>query len=63
MQIYILIGAGSGFLGGAMAGVAAMSMYHQYKMYWSLLQYHSLGEYHGYNYGGHRGILLGMVYK
>ena len=44
-----------------MAGVAAMSMYHQYKMYWSLLQYHSLGEYHGYNYGGHRGILLGMV--
>ena len=27
------LGAGAGFLGGAMAGVAAMSMYHRYLFY------------------------------
>ena len=50
-----------------MAGVAAMSMYHQYKMYQTMLMYNMMGGgYHGYSYGhnpygyggGRRGMLL-----
>lgn len=62
------LGAGAGFLGGAMAGVAAMSMYHQYRMYKTMLMYNMMGGgYHGYGYspygygmghGHYRGRLL-----
>ena len=50
-------------MGGAMAGVAAMSMYHRYRMYQSMLYYGGYGGYGyghgGYGYGGygHRGML------
>ena len=49
------LGAGAGFVGGAMAGVAAMSMYHRYQMYRSMMMYHSLGGYGGYGYGAYGG--------
>jgi hypothetical protein len=62
------LGAGAGFLGGAVAGVAAMSMYHRYRMYQSMSMYQMGGMgYGGYGYGnqygsgyGHRrrGMLL-----
>ena len=59
------LGAGAGFLGGAMAGVAAMSMYHQYRMYRSMMMYNAMGGMGGgYGYGnspygyGRRGMLL-----
>ena len=45
----VALGAGAGFLGGAMAGVAAMSMYHRYRMYSSMMMYQS----HGMGYGGY----------
>jgi len=45
------LGAGAGFLGGAMAGVAAMSMYHRYRMYSTMMMYQG----GGYGYGGMHG--------
>ena len=51
-----------------MAGVAAMSMYHRYRMYQSMLMYGGYGGYGGYGYGhsygyspyghGHRAMLV-----
>merc|ERR1711899_216539 len=44
------LGAGAGFLGGAMAGVAMMETYHRYRLYRSMMY----GGY-GYGYGGYGG--------
>ena len=38
-------------MSGAMAGVAAMSMYHRYRMYSSMMMYQG----HGMGYGGYGG--------
>ena len=48
----LAIGAGAGFIGGAVAGVAAVSMYHQYRQYQSMMYCYSLpGGCYGGGYG------------
>jgi hypothetical protein len=48
----LAVGAGAGFIGGAVAGVAAVSMYHQYRQYQSLLYCHSNPMCYGTGYSG-----------
>jgi len=43
------LAAGAGFVGGAVAGVYGMQMYHRYKMYQSMMYHRHHG---GYGYGG-----------
>ena len=57
------LGVGAGFLGGAMVGVAAMSVYHRYQMYRNLMY---MNQYGGNCYMGgycnnyyHQGICMG----
>ena len=49
------VGAGAGFLGGAVAAAGAMSVYHRYQMYKAMMHYRGYGYgnyYSGYgNYG------------
>ena len=61
----LAIGAGAGFIGGAVAGVAAVSMYHQYRQYQSMMYCYSLpGGCYGGGYGKkidyHRTDILGL---
>jgi len=49
------IGAGAGFLGGAMAGVAMMETYHRYRLYRSMM-YGGYGYGYGGMYGGYGGF-------
>ena len=66
------LGAGAGFLGGAVAAGGAMSVYHRYQMYKAMMHYRGYGygnyysNYEGYGYGysygnspyGHRTIVV-----
>ena len=66
------LGAGAGFLGGAVAAAGAMSVYHRYQMYKAMMHYrgYGYGNYyggygsHGYGYGfghspyGHRTLVV-----
>ena len=46
----LAVGAGAGFIGGAVAGVAAVSMYHQYRQYQNMMYcYSNPGCYGGGN--------------
>ena len=41
------LAVGAGFVGGAVAGIYGMQMYHRYKMYQSMMYYHGHGGYYG----------------
>jgi hypothetical protein len=47
----LAVGAGAGFIGGAVAGIAAVSMYHQYRQFQSLLYCHNNPVCYGPGYG------------
>ncbi len=51
------VGAGAGFVGGAVAAGAAMSVYHRYIMYKSMMSYR------GWGYGGYGGYGYGYGYN
>ena len=43
------LGAGAGFIGGAVAAAGAMSIYHRYRQYQTMMYYGGYGMGHGWN--------------
>lgn len=55
------LGAGAGFLGGAVAAAGAMSVYHRYLQYKAMMSYGGYGGFGGY--GGYGGFGSGLGYS
>ena len=51
------LGVGAGFIGGAVAGVAAMETYHRYRQYRAMMYYGHMHHGSGFGYGGYGGYV------
>lgn len=54
------LGAGAGFIGGAVAGVGAMAVYHRYQQFKTMMYYKAMM---GGGYGGYGGYGMGYGYS